>query len=440
MARARLSRVYNFSTAQARARRVLPRPLFDFIDGGSEDEITLRDNHEAYGRVDVPAPGCAVGADAGSDDIGSRSRAVDAAPAGALWWDTARLSRWRAGDGPGRGEDGHRRVLSTASVTPLPDVTAAATGPIWFQLYFPGTRDGAVSLVERAQTAGFGALFVTVDQPIRGNQEQVRSNDRVVPPRPNLRNAIRYGPHLSLHPRWTAGYLRDGLPNGITRRSGSARPSGPPEGPTVPGGTRWMRPNVTWDDVAAIRKRWTGPYVVKGILTAEDARRAVECGADGVVVSNHGGRQLDGAPATLRVLPEVRAAVGPDIQVLIDGGIRRGSDALKAIALGATATMIGRPYLYGPRGRRRGRRRAHPHDLPGRLPPHAPTPRTDLDRRHRRNRGRRQSALALDRPKRRSGQSLHTSGTAWVMTSSTAGRPSPTSASALVRAGTIPPG
>jgi L-lactate dehydrogenase (cytochrome) len=340
MDRARLSRVYNFSTAQAQARRVLPRALFDFVDGGADDEIALRENHAAYERVtfrpraarSIPEPGLSTTV------LGAGlSMPLLLAPCGG--------SRMIHPDGEralvrAAGRMGTAAVMSTASSTPLEEVARAALGPVWFQLYYPGARDAAASIVERAQGAGFGALFVTVDLPVRGNQERVRSNDRVVPPRPTLANAARYGPQLLARPRWTLGYLRDGMPTGLPRTATG-------QAPAVPAGPRSLRPNVTWDDIEWIRARWDGPYVVKGVLTGEDARRAVEAGADAVVVSNHGGRQLDAAPAPLRVLPEVCAAVGPGIEVLIDGGIRRGSDILKALALGARAAMIGRPYLYG---------------------------------------------------------------------------------------------
>jgi L-lactate dehydrogenase (cytochrome) len=340
MGRLRLDRVYNFATAQAAARRTLPKALFDFIDGGADDEITLRENHAAYERVpfrpriglSTPEP------DLTATVLGARlSMPVVLAPCGG--------SRLVYPDGEralvrGAGGAGTAAVMSTASSTSLEDVAAAATGPLWFQLYYRGSREAMASVVGRAEAAGFGALFVTMDMPLRGNQERVRSNDRVVPPRPTLANAVRYGPQLAVRPGWTLGYVRDGLPGGVPR-------AGAGQAPAVPLGPRSPQPNVTWADIEWIRERWSGPYVIKGVLTAEDARRAVEAGADAVAVSNHGGRQLDGAPATLRVLPEVRDAVGPAIQVLIDGGVRRGTDVLKALALGADAAMIGRSYLYG---------------------------------------------------------------------------------------------
>jgi isopentenyl diphosphate isomerase/L-lactate dehydrogenase-like FMN-dependent dehydrogenase len=341
LARRRLRGVYNFASAQARARRVLPRVLFDFVDGGAGDEVTLRQNHAAYERISfrprmaisVPTP------DLTTSVLGSQvSMPVLLSPCGGtrlLHPDGERAVTKAAG------RFGIATTLSTASGTSLEDVAAVAAGPLWFQLYYPGSRDGAAALVERAQAARYDALFVTVDLPVRGNQERVRSNERVMPPRPTLQTALHFGPQLARRPAWTIRYLCDGMPNGVRVSRFDRTEAVLPPAPKI------ARQSVTWADIEWLRERWVGPFVVKGVLTADDAVRAVGCGADAVVVSNHGGRQLDGAPATLRVLPEIRDAIGTKIQVLIDGGVRRGGDAVKAIALGADATMIGRPYLYG---------------------------------------------------------------------------------------------
>jgi isopentenyl diphosphate isomerase/L-lactate dehydrogenase-like FMN-dependent dehydrogenase len=340
MGRLRLGRVYNFATAQAQARRVLPKALFDFIDGGADDELTLRRNHAAYQQVSFrPRIGISTPEpDLSTTILGSPlSMPVVLAPCGGsrLIYPDGERALVRAAGGAKTAA-----VMSTASSASLEDVAAAATGPVWFQLYYRGSRDAMAAVVDRAQEAGFGALFITMDMPLRGNQERVRSNDRVVPPRPTLANALRYGPQLAARPAWTLRYLRDGTPSGVPRPAAG-------QASAVALGPRSPQPNVTWADVEWLRQRWHGPFVIKGVLTSEDARRSVDAGADAVAVSNHGGRQLDSAPATLRVLPEVRDAVGPRIQVLVDGGVQRGSDVLKALALGADAAMIGRPYLYG---------------------------------------------------------------------------------------------
>lgn len=337
----RASRIRNFDSARSAARRAMPKVLFDFIDGGADDEVTLRGNRLAFSRISLrPRQAMEVGEPTISTTVlgAEISMPLALAPCGGsrLVWPDGERALIRAA-----GAAGTAATLSTASGTSLEDEGATATGTIWFQLYFPGTREAAASLVHRAAAAGFSALFITVDMPMRGNQERVLSAQRLVPPRPTLSNAIRFAPQLALRPRWTAGYLRDGLPDGVS-------PRGPAErGERRPLPSRSGRPNVTWADIEWLRELWKGPLVVKGVLTGSDARRALECGADAIVVSNHGGRQLDTAPATIEALQEVEAEVGGRVELLLDGGVRRGTDVVKAIACGARAVLIGRPYLYG---------------------------------------------------------------------------------------------
>jgi isopentenyl diphosphate isomerase/L-lactate dehydrogenase-like FMN-dependent dehydrogenase len=235
---------------------------------------------------------------------------------------------------------------------------AAASGPLWFQLYFRGSLDDSVHLVDRVQAAGFGALFVTVDAAGQGTIERLFAHQTTFPIRKSLRHAVHYAPQLLRRPAWSTGFMLDGMPTNFSdfkRASAQRRPTDVAVAPATDrsaaadpraAGLPTM-PCPTWADIEWIRERWTRPLVIKGILTPDDARRARDHGADGIVVSNHGGRQLDGAPATLRVLPKICEAVGDDLEVFLDGGIRRGSDVLKAIALGARACMVGRPYIYG---------------------------------------------------------------------------------------------
>jgi L-lactate dehydrogenase (cytochrome) len=240
-------------------------------------------------------------------------------------------------------EAGTAYILSTISGHPLERVRAASKGPVWFQLYQLGGRAAAEDALQRARAAGYSALVVTIDTPVAGLRERDARNgtsqllgNSVLAKLPQL-------PQLLRKPGWLLRFFLDG---GVPRL---ANVNVPGQGPM-----RLMDVNaglahtaLTWDDFRWIKDVWQGPVVVKGVLCADDARRAVDVGAAAVVVSNHGGRQLDGAPATLRVLPEIAAAVGERTEVLMDGGIRRGSDIVKAMCLGARAVLVGRAYAYG---------------------------------------------------------------------------------------------
>ena len=224
--------------------------------------------------------------------------------------------------------------MSIASATPLESVAKASQGPHWFQVYLDSNTGTNEALLDRVSSAGFSALVVTVDAQVQGNRERDRRHRVRMPLAPSPHNVLHFAPQLMARPRWTLGYIRDGLPTSF----GSVPPSR-----IIKSGTA----TTTWETVARLRRVWNDRLVLKGILSSEDARRAVDEGVDAIAVSNHGGRQLDGTPAPLAVLPGIRAAIGDQIPLLIDGGIRRGSDVVKAVALGADAVMIGRPYLYG---------------------------------------------------------------------------------------------
>jgi isopentenyl diphosphate isomerase/L-lactate dehydrogenase-like FMN-dependent dehydrogenase len=234
----------------------------------------------------------------------------------------------------------------------IEEVRDTAPGPLWFQLYFLGGRAGAEILIDRAQRANYRALLVTVDTQVVGVRERDVRNGMTQGPNVNARNIVHFAPHVAVRPRWLYGFIRDGMSIELANAT-ALGPGGTPMRPEQAAAALVAEP-PTWIDIAWIREQWKGPLAIKGLLTAEDARRAMDHGADGVVVSNHGGRQLDGAPATLRVLPEIVAAVGDRVEVILDGGVRRGSDVLKAVAMGARAVMIGRAYVYalGARGER----------------------------------------------------------------------------------------
>lgn len=354
---------FSVADARRRAERVLPRVVFDFVDGGACDEVTMRENRLAYEAVTFrPRAAVHVKPDLRTTVVGTPvSIPVLCAPCGFV-----RVVHPDGEIGVARAADaaGTVSIVSTMAGTTLEDVATGAhvatdaqvatdapvaTGEdvnrLWFQLYFIGGRTGAETLVDRAQRAGYGALVVTVDTAVVGNRERDTRNRVQLPLGIDARNAWRFGPQLALHPGWTARFVRDGMrldmPNALHLGPG-ATPI-----PKDEAANAMMTAPPTWADIEWIREQWDGPLLVKGLLTGDDARRAVDLGADAVVVSNHAGRQLDGAPATLRVLPEVVAAVGGDAEVLVDGGVQRGSDVVKALALGARAVLIGRAYLYG---------------------------------------------------------------------------------------------
>jgi L-lactate dehydrogenase (cytochrome) len=323
-----------------RARRRLPRAVFDFIDGGAEDELTLRRNESAFKHITF-RPRVLVDTHARDQStlvLGQRLRAPlilaptglcgMAAPRGEILAARASLN------------SGVIFTLSSMSAVSIEETAREVPGGHWFQLYVWRDRELTRSLVERAAAAGYRAMVVTVDVPVLGQRERDLRNGATIPPRVTLRNAFDSLQKMG----WLMGMARHPRIDFVNvARPASAR--GPfALGPFV---NSQFDPSVSWKDVAWFRSIWSGPLVLKGIMSAEDARLAVEHGVDAVVVSNHGGRQLDGLPAAIEVLPEVADAVGTRLEVLFDGGIRRGTDVLKALALGARACMIGRPYLYG---------------------------------------------------------------------------------------------
>jgi L-lactate dehydrogenase (cytochrome) len=325
------------------ARRRLPRVVFDYIDGGAEDEVTLRDNSRAF--EDVPLrPRSAV--DVPSCDL--RTTILDTplqlpfllAPIG-----SSRLFYPRGEEHAARaaGEAGTAYILSTLAGSRLEDVKAATKGPAWYQLYLVGGRDVARAAIERARAAGFSALVVTIDTPVAGMRERDLRNGMRALVSGGLWSKLPFLPQLLVRPGWLAGFFADGglmnFPNVVLPGRGAM--------PYADVGAALAQSVVAWSDFAWIREAWPGPIVVKGVHTADDARRAADEGARAVVVSNHGGRQLDGVAASIRVLPEVVDAVGDRIEVLMDGGIRRGGHIVKALCLGAGAVLVGRAYAYG---------------------------------------------------------------------------------------------
>jgi L-lactate dehydrogenase (cytochrome) len=222
-------------------------------------------------------------------------------------------------------------------------VKAATSGPAWYQLYLVGGREVATASIRRARAAGFAALVVTIDTAVAGQRERDLRNGARELVKGSMLQRLPYAGQFLARPRWLADFLRDG---GMMQFPNVVLPGGEPM-PYEDVGGALERSTVAWEDLEWIAREWRGPLVIKGVLTAQDARRAVEAGADAIVVSNHGGRQLDGVASTLRALPEVVEAVGGRCEVLLDSGIRRGSDVVKALCLGARAVLVGRAYAYG---------------------------------------------------------------------------------------------
>jgi len=337
------SRVVNINDLRSMARRRVPKVVFDYIDGGAEDEITLRANSRAFEAVTfrprqaVRFPEC---------DMGTRVLGFDVsfpallAPVGysRVMHPGGEVAAARAA-----GEAGTAYILSTISGHRLEDVKAASKGPVCYQLYLTGGREAAEEAIERARVAGFSALVITVDTNVGGMRERDFRNGMKELLGGTPLAKLPFLPQVLTRPSWLAGFLLDG---GVPRLPNIVIPGqGPME--LIDVAAALARRAFTWEDMGWVQKAWRGPIVIKGVLTGRDGERAVDEGAIAVVVSNHGGRQLDCCSPTLQALPEVVAAVKGRAEVLMDGGVRRGSDIVKAICLGARAVLIGRAYAYG---------------------------------------------------------------------------------------------
>jgi L-lactate dehydrogenase (cytochrome) len=338
----RVDQAVNIADLRRLAKRRLPRIVFDYCDGGAEDEVTLRGNCRVFDTITL-RPRSAVltpRPDLRTTVLGTTyDLPFLLAPIG-----STRMfhPHGEALAAAAAGDAGAGYILSTLCGSPLEEVKAAATRPVWYQLYLVGGHDVARAGIERARRAGFSALVVTIDTPVAGMRERDHHNGTGDLLTRKIGSMLPYIPQLLAKPRWLARFIADG---GLMSFPNVMLPSGPMAYADV--GRALAECAVGWADLRWIRDVWGGPIIVKGVHTADDARRAVDAGAEGVVVSNHGGRQLDGVAPTLRILPEVVAAVGDRTEVLFDGGIRRGSDIVKALALGARAVLIGRAYVYG---------------------------------------------------------------------------------------------
>jgi len=337
------SQVVNIADLRRIAKRRLPKSVFDYLDGGAEAEVTLDENCRVFRDVTFRPRGAVAVAECNLTTrvLGHElSFPAMLAPVGysRLMHPEGEVAAARAAGNAGTGY-----ILSTISGHKLEDVKEASQGPVWYQLYLLGGREAAEGSLERARRAGFSALVITVDTPVAGLRERDPRNGMKELLGSSLFAKISYFPEIMSHPGWLAAFLRDG---GVPKLQNIVLPGKGPM-PLLDVGTALAKAVVTWQDLKWIRELWSGPIIVKGLLIADDARRAVDEGAAAIVVSNHGGRQLDSVCPTLRALPEIVAAVNGRIEVLMDGGIRRGSDIVKALCLGARAVLCGRAYAYG---------------------------------------------------------------------------------------------
>lgn len=339
----RVSRAVNIEDLRGLARRRVPRIVFNYIDGGAEAEWTLRENRRAFDAVTfrprhaVAVPACDLRTRALGTEL---SMPLLLAPVGYLrvMHPEGEIAAARAARKAGVG-----MILSTVSGYRLEDVKAASQGPVWYQLYLTGGRAAAESAMGRAMDAGYTVLVITIDSAVIGYRERESRDGMEQLLRGNLWSKIPFVPQTLARPRWLARFVLDGglphMPNIVSPETGVLR--------VRDAHTAMKREAFSWEHMPWIRALWKGPIVIKGVLSADDAKRSLDHGATGIVVSNHGGRQLDCVPASLQVLPEVVEAVNGQAEVLIDSGIRRGSDIVKAICLGARAVLCGRAYAYG---------------------------------------------------------------------------------------------
>lgn len=337
-----MDRFINIEDFRKAARRRLPRAVFDYIDGGAEAEVTLKANTSAFDAVTFrPRSAVATAAcELRTTVLGHPvSMPLLLAPVGSL-----RLFYPRGEEVAARaaGKAGTITMLSTLSGSRLEDVKAASSGPVFYQLYLVGGRDVALATIARARGAGIAALVVTIDTPVSGLRERDVRNGMKQLTSGSLLSRVPFVPRFVTKPRWVAGFIRDG---GLMCFPNVVLPDGPM--PYADVGVMLEQSMTSWNDLGWIRDAWGGPIVVKGVHTREDALRAVDCGAEAIVVSNHGGRQLDGVRPTLQVLPEVVEAVGDRTEILLDSGVRRGADIVRALCLGARAVLAGRAYAYG---------------------------------------------------------------------------------------------
>jgi len=340
-AAAAVLRAWNIEDLRRLARRRLPRAVFDFFDGAAEDELTLRANRAAFERVRLLPKSLSGVAriDTATNILGARSKLpIAIGPTGGIGfgWPFADVGVARAAAAAGI-----PYTLSTMATASIERIAREAGGRLWFQAYIFRQREMTMGLIERARALDYEALMVTVDVPVGGKRERDFRNDFAIRFRFTPRNVLDF----ATCPIWVLAMLRHGMP--VLENVVGLAPEAKSTAEIASSVGQFWDADFDWAGLKAMRDRWPRKMLVKGILRAEDAERLAAIGVDAVIVSNHGGRQLDGAIAGLDALPPVARAVKGRMSVLVDGGVRRGVDAIKAIALGAEAVMLGRATLYG---------------------------------------------------------------------------------------------
>jgi L-lactate dehydrogenase (cytochrome) len=338
----RLDRVFNVADMRREARRRLPRPIFDYIDGGADDEAALANNADAFGRYQI-VPDALVDV----STLRTETRLFGQPAAWPLMLAPTGLTRMfhsgaEAAVARATARHGLPYALSTMGTTRIEDWARDFAGPRVFQIYVFKDRGLTTEFVQRCKAAGVHGLALTVDTPVAGNRERDRRNGLSLPPRLSFSSLLSF----ALHPGWSLPALtgnRFDFAN-VSHRVDALAGGSMSVFDYI--GSQFDR-TLTWKDVEWLAAEWGGPLSIKGVMTPEDARRAVASGATGVMLSNHGGRQLDAAPAPVDQIAAVRDALGDKIEIICDGGVRRGSDVVKALALGADGCSVGRPYLYG---------------------------------------------------------------------------------------------